>query len=46
MKKLSYFLLVLLCVIIYSCYSGNKKEKNMGEYEKGTFGYDLNYLNQ
>jgi hypothetical protein len=44
MKKLVYILAILLSVFIYSCSSGNKKEKNMKDYAKGTFGYDLNYL--
>jgi len=46
MKKLDFFIVTLLCVIFYSCGSGNKKDKSMKEFEKGTFGYDLNYLNQ
>ena len=46
MKKLIYLLPVLLSVVIFSCGSGNKKEKSMKEYTKGTFGYDLNYLSQ
>ena len=46
MKKLNYLLLILTCLIIYSCSSDNKKEKNMKDYVKGTFGYDLNYLSQ
>jgi len=44
--KFNFLLPVLLGVVIYSCSSGNKKDKNMGEYVKGTFGYDLNYLTQ
>jgi len=44
-KKINYLLLILLSAIIVSC-SGNKKEKNMKDYVKGTFGYDLNYLSQ
>jgi len=45
MKKFIYLLLILLGAMICSC-SGNKKEKNMKDYAKGTFGYDLNYLSQ
>ncbi len=39
--------LLIFGVLIVSC-SGNKKtSENMGkEYEKGTFGYDLNYLSK
>jgi len=46
MKKIKYILLLLIVAISYSCSSGNKKEKNMNDFEKGTFGYDLNYLSQ
>jgi len=44
-KKVDYLLLIVFSVMIVSC-SGNKKEKNMKDYAKGTFGYDLNYLSQ
>ena len=37
---------LILLGVLSSCGGGNKKEKNMNEYEKGTFGYDLNYLSQ
>ena len=46
MRRYNYFMLLLSCVIICSCNGGNKKEKNMKDYVKGTFGYDLNYLSQ
>ena len=46
MKKFNYLLLILLSVVLFACSGGNKKEKIMREYEKGTFGYDLNYLSQ
>jgi hypothetical protein len=45
MKKLNYLLPVLIGIILFSC-SSEKKEKNMKDYAKGTFGYDLNYLSQ
>jgi len=45
MKKITYLSIILLEIII-SCCGGNKKEKSMTEHEKGTFGYDLNYLSQ
>ena len=44
MKRTDYLLLIFVGAIFYSCNSGNKKEKNMDDYKKGTFGYDLNYL--
>jgi hypothetical protein len=34
----------LLGGIVLSCGKGNKEEKSMEEYKKGTFGYDLQYL--
>lgn len=46
MRKFNYLLLVVSGAIICSCGGGNKKEKNMNDYAKGTFGYDLNYLSQ
>ena len=46
MKKYNFVLLILVGVLICSCNSGNKKEKDMKDYVKGTFGYDLNYLSQ
>ena len=44
MKKNNFILPILLSALICSCGSGNKKEKDMKDYAKGTFGYDLNYL--
>jgi hypothetical protein len=46
MKKIEYLLPVLLCIMLYACSGGSKKEKNMEDYVKGTFGYDLHYLSQ
>ena len=46
MKRFNYLLLFLTGMIICSCSGGNKKEKNMKDYVKGTFAYDLNYLSQ
>ena len=46
MKKVGYLTIVLLGMIALSCGNASKKEKNMDEYGKGTFGYDLNYLSQ
>lgn len=36
--------LALSGVCLLACGTGNKKDKDMGVYEKGTFGYDLYYL--
>jgi len=44
MNKFGYLLLVSM--VICSCSNSNKKEKDMKNYAKGTFGYDLNYLSQ
>jgi len=44
MKRTNYLIIILLGAIVMSCGSNNKKEKSMENYEKGTFGYDLNYL--
>jgi len=46
MKKVNFIALVLISVLLCACGGGNKKVKNMEDYEKGTFGYDLNYLNK
>ena len=46
MKKVDCVALVLLVMIVYSCGIATKKEKDMNEYEKGTFGYDLNYISR
>ena len=46
MKKINYLTLALMGMIVFSCGNATKKEKKMNEYEKGTFGYDLNYLSQ
>ncbi len=40
----NYLLLLFAGVCLWSCTSQNKKEKDMGTFEKGTFGYDLNFL--
>ena len=46
MKKINYLIVALLGTVVLSCGSNSKKEKSMEDYEKGTFGYDLNYLKQ
>ena len=46
MKKICYSLLILLFAAFLSCNESGKKETNMETFEKGTFGYDLNYLSQ
>ena len=46
MKKGNYSLLILLFAVCLSCNKSEKKETNMEEFEKGTFGYDLNYLSK
>ena len=46
MKKINYLIIALLGTVVLSCGSNSKKEKSMEDYEKGTFGYDLNYLKQ
>ena len=39
--------LLIFGVLIVSCSGNQKTSENMGkEYEKGTFGYDLNYLSK
>jgi len=40
--NLSFCILMMIC---HGC-NTNNKAKNMSDYEKGTFGYDLNYLSQ
>ncbi|MDR0395363.1 MAG: hypothetical protein LBH77_09420 [Tannerella sp.] len=44
MKKDNYGILLLLCTVFFSCSSGAKKQTDMNELEKGTFGYDLRFL--
>ena len=44
--KLKTVILVVLLGLLVSCGGGTKKIKNMDEYVKGTFGFDLNYLSQ
>ncbi len=46
MKRINFVLIMLSGIIILSCTGKNKKESNMESYEKGTFGYDLDYLSQ
>ena len=46
MKQINYLIITLLGATILSCGGNSKKEKSMKDYEKGTFGYDLNYLQQ
>ncbi len=47
MKTTSNYLLLLLAgVYLWSCTSQNKKEQDMKTFEKGTFGYDLNFLSE
>jgi len=41
------FTFLLLIAIVFSCSNGNPKKKSaskMNEFEKGTYGYDLNFL--
>ncbi len=46
MKKKKMPVLLLVCTVLCSCNGSRnaKKETNMNELEKGTFGYDLNFL--
>lgn len=47
MIKISQFIALILALgLLFSCANSNKKGKEtaMENYEKGTFGYDLNYL--
>lgn len=48
LKKLNILFLTMMGgVLLFSCMGNNKKTDNMNkEYEKGTFGYDLNYLSK
>ena len=46
MKRINYLVIILMGTIVLSCGNNSKKEKSMEDYEKGTFGYDLNYLHQ
>jgi hypothetical protein len=46
MKSYNYLTIILTGIVLCSCSGGNKKEKNMDDFVKGTFGYDLNYLSQ
>lgn len=40
-------LTVMASITLFSCTGNNKKSSDMNkEYEKGTFGYDLNYLSE
>lgn len=36
--------IALMCVCMLSCGGKTKKEREMKAFEKGTFGYDVNYL--
>jgi len=36
--------MLAVCLILQACGGGTKKDNNMQAFEKGTFGYDLNYL--
>jgi hypothetical protein len=44
MKKNIFWLILLIALTILSC--NNSKKRTMNEYEKGTFGYDFQYLSQ
>ncbi|MDR1502577.1 MAG: hypothetical protein LBT43_08990 [Prevotella sp.] len=49
MIKISQFIALILALgLLFSCANSNKKGKEtaMENYEKGTFGYDLNYLSE
>ena len=46
MKNFNCLIIILTGAVALSCVSNSKKEKSMKDYEKGTFGYDLNYLQQ
>nr|WP_068887007.1 DUF6786 family protein [Pedobacter panaciterrae] len=46
MKLLKIPSLLLAGMMIISCQSTTKKQDDMKVYEKGTFGYDLNFLNE
>ena len=42
--KPNYLILLPIWAMLFACI--NKKEAKMNEFEKGTFGYDLNYLSE
>lgn len=42
MKRITVLFTAVLTVTFLSC--NNSKKKNMNDYEKGTYGYDLNFL--
>lgn len=46
MKLLKIPSLILAGMMIICCQSNTKKQDNMKVFEKGTFGYDLNFLNE
>jgi len=46
MKLLKIPSLLLAGMMIISCQSTTKKQDDMKAFEKGTFGYDLNFLNE
>lgn len=46
MKLLKIPSLLLAGMMIISCQSNTKKQDDMKAFEKGTFGYDLNFLNE
>ena len=48
LKTLNILLLTAIGgLLLFSCIGNNKKNNNMNkEYDKGTFGYDLNYLSK
>jgi len=46
MKKYNCLTLVLPWLMLFACGITTQKEKAMNEYEKGTFGYDLNYISR
>lgn len=48
LKQLNIILLTAIAsIMLFSCTGNNKKTSDMNkEYEKGTFGYDLNYLSK
>ncbi|WP_288881693.1 DUF6786 family protein [Pedobacter panaciterrae] len=46
MKLLKIPSLLLAGMMIISCQSTTKKQNDMKVFEKGTFGYDLNFLNE
>ena len=44
MKQINYLIIILMGTIVLSCGGNSNKEKSMETFEKGTFGYDLDYL--